>query len=128
MSAIEVDLLECVEPWVVRRRPVLKVVEPLEPFFCDVCGNEFGVKPRQARAIRAGTRKQTCTFCVGTGGGKRLIPVKGIHRQFWLERFSMQEILEIAEAAWGPVADWTPEWREGFVFECEPSRIASPAS
>lgn len=123
MSAVAVsesnDLLACLDPWVrvVVVLPLVAPVEPLMPFFCDLCGHEFGVKPRQARAINAGTRKCRCSFCRTDDGAPREFKVTSAERQFWLQRFSLEEIVGIAELCWGPVRDWDESWKAEFVFE-----------
>lgn len=123
---IEGDLWAAVDPWVRERRGErhLRLVEPLEPFFCEDCGHVFSVRPRQARAIRAGTRKQRCSFCrEPREGGARNFRVTALERQYWLDRFSVEEIVEIAEFCWGPRSTWTEEWRDEFVFEQDPCPV-----
>lgn len=125
MSAVAVsvsaDLWEVLDPWVKEKpaRPPLRAVEPLVPFFCSSCGHEYGVHARQARALRAGTREPLCSFCRRPGDGpfRRQFRVTEADRQFWLERFTAEEILDIAVKCWGPVGEWTDDWKSEFVFE-----------
>lgn len=37
-------------------------------------------------------------------------------RSWWLDRFSIRDIVEMAECAWGPREFWDETWRDGYVF------------
>lgn len=115
------DPWDVLDPWVTEKpkKPRLRAVEPLVPFFCSSCGHEYGVHSRQARALKAGTREPLCSFCRTPGDGpyRRQFKVTEADRQFWLDRFTIMEIRIIAETCWGPVDEWTDGWKDEFVFE-----------
>lgn len=88
---------------------------------CEGCGRTFNIRPRAARRLRQDKRSAQCQFCVQG----IVLEVTDEHRAFWLERFSREEIVEIAEASWGLRRRWGSEWRRGFVFL--PSRLEEAA-
>jgi hypothetical protein len=79
---------------------------------CIICHRIFSVRMRAARAIKAGQRKPVCHLCAGGV----VVVVDDAMRSFWLEQFTMDEIRQIGEWAWGPVAKWDPSWRDGTGF------------
>lgn len=79
---------------------------------CEDCGRVFSVRARAERAIRRGERTAKCHMC------RRGVPlvVDDVMRAFWLSLYTMAELVEIAEASWGPRSDWPESWRKGFTF------------
>lgn len=86
--------------------------------FCEDCGRPFHLTARQGRAIRAEKRSARCRACRRV---TRTTEVRDEHYAYWLERFSLAEIVEMAEWSWGDVDTWTSSWRDGIVFRDPPS-------
>jgi hypothetical protein len=84
---------------------------------CSECGRPFSVRMRAYRKIRVGERLPVCHLC----SYDVPLVITDELRLFWLERFEMDEILQVAEHAWGPRKDWGDGWRDGFEFL--PTRI-----
>lgn len=85
---------------------------------CEDCGRPFHLTARQGRAIRAEKRSARCRSCRRV---VKQVVVSSEHYEFWLSRFTMSELVEIAEWAWGDVDTWKPGWRDGIVFDDPPS-------
>ena len=68
---------------------------------CNDCDFEFEVSARWARKIRRGECKQICPSCRRGGAAPRL-EVTDADRAYWLERFTLEEIRELALGIWTP--------------------------
>lgn len=69
---------------------------------CQFCGSPYGVSPRTFRGMRQERRLPTCRTC----RTPRVVFVTDAHRHFWLDRFTIREIVEMAEEMWGPRDKW----------------------
>lgn len=72
---------------------------------CFDCGRIYSVTARRARQIRAGDGVPRCDSCRSSAAVR--VNVTDAHREFWQERFTETEIVEMAEAIWGPRSQWT---------------------
>lgn len=63
---------------------------------CAVCHVMYDVGERSARDIRAGKIKARCAL--HRGRWRKTAIRRAEHRRFWLDRFSMEEIQEMAVA------------------------------
>jgi DNA-directed RNA polymerase subunit RPC12/RpoP len=70
---------------------------------CATCGDTFQLSARNIRAARQAGRPIRCRRCRGHSTTRR---VREADRRFWLERFTLDEIQELAQAIWGQ--DRTP--------------------
>lgn len=82
---------------------------------CEGCGRRFEIKSRAYRSYLAGERTALCRYCDTRKGIPRPV-VKNEHCLYWLERFSVAEIKDLAEACWGQREFWEAGWREDFEF------------
>lgn len=76
---------------------------------CPECGDIRKVSPRQARRIRQGQYNSTCVPCqkgIPNPAYVRDAPTQE-DRDFWLKRFSMAEIKEMAHYCFGDTAPHT---------------------
>ncbi len=80
---------------------------------CEDCGRPFHLSGRQGRSLRAEERSARCLPCRRVNGAR----VTQEHYDFWLDRFTLEEIAVMAEASWGPTASWPADWRAGFRFD-----------
>jgi hypothetical protein len=65
---------------------------------CGACGCAFELSARNVRAARTRREEPKCGEC----RGRRQVPtVTAAHRCWWLERFTLEEIRELAEAVFG---------------------------
>ena len=94
---------------------------------CGVCGRVFSAKARVSRDIAAGRRDALCDahreqqrVCPDEPIEQTVEWVPWAHRHFWLQRFSLGEIVEMAEMIWGPRHTWEPDWAVWFEFERQP--------
>lgn len=73
---------------------------------CPDCGDVRKVSPRQARRIRQGQYNSTCTPCQKGIPNPAYVrePPDQADRDFWLKKFSMTEIVEIANCFGEPEA------------------------
>lgn len=85
--------------------------------FCEDCGRPFHLTARQGRALRAEKRSARCKPCRRI---ERKLTVTEADYEFWLTRFTDDEICEIADASWGDPQTWDPGWRREFVFASPP--------
>ncbi len=97
-----------------------RATEPWTLVSCEECGRTFHLKPRAVRALIAGDRSARCDRCIF---GLPLV-VTDEERRFWLERFTVGELVEIATACWGSPAAWDDSWRAGFTFTI-PGEVAA---
>ena len=94
---------------------------------CSVCGRVFSAKARVSRDI---TARRRASLCDVHREQQRAMPdepveqtvewVPWAHRQWWLRRFPISEIVEMAEQIWGPRERWDPDWALWFEFERQP--------
>ena len=69
---------------------------------CSSCGDLYGVAPRTFRDMRLRQRLPLCHFC----RSPRVVAPTESQRAWWLERFTIAEIIEMAEAFYGPRELW----------------------
>ena len=77
---------------------------------CSSCHGPYAVSPRTIRDMRVKNRLPVCPHCrCGTP-----INVSPDDLVFWLDRFTIQEIVVLAEEIWGPRHKWGPRetWPE----------------
>lgn len=84
---------------------------------CESCGRPFSLSARQGRAIRQEKRSANCKMCRTV---HRRIVVEPQDYVFWLERFSLAEIVDMAEDSWGHPDSWTDDWRRDIEFAPAP--------
>ena len=68
---------------------------------CPGCGNTRTISHRQARRI---AHKQASAICRSCRYPAKRGRSSVAERVFWVERFTLPEIREMAEAIWGPQA------------------------
>lgn len=73
---------------------------------CPECGDRRKVSPRQARRIRQGQYNSICVPCQKGIPNPAVVrePPDQDDRDFWLKRFSMPEIMEMANCFGEPSA------------------------
>lgn len=86
--------------------------------FCEDCGRPFHLTARQGRAIRAEQRSARCRLCRRV---TKVVSVRSEHYEFWLSRFTLGEIVEMAEWSWGDIDTWSDDWRTDIVFDDPPA-------
>ena len=94
---------------------------------CSDCGGLYEASPRTLREMRQQERLPRCAQC------RRPFEhmVTNVEKLFWLERFTMAQMVEMAEAIWGDRHRW-PEWRDnarrGLLLQWDPDeqRLAWP--
>lgn len=64
---------------------------------CDLCGGPQEITDRQYRRRQQEGRPYHCSLCRRT----TVHPPNQTHKNFWLNRFSQDEINEMARAIWG---------------------------
>lgn len=75
---------------------------------CSVCGIRYDVSARSYRDIKAG---RVTPRCIIHRRRRRAATIRAEHRRFWLDRFTLDEINEMAAALWprpsqrGPMSD-----------------------
>ena len=69
---------------------------------CNGCGDQFAVSSRTIRLARAQGRDLYCGLCRKPA----TIHVTSMHRTFWIERMTLEQIVELAETIWGPREAW----------------------
>lgn len=69
---------------------------------CSSCGCVYGISPRTARGMKQAIRLPICHLCrVG-----RPIEVTDEMRDWWLARYSLADVVRIAEEMFGPRERW----------------------
>ena len=64
---------------------------------CSVCGIRYDVSARSWRDIKAGRVEARCVL---HRRRRRALTVTAQMRRYWLDRFTIEEICEMAEAIW----------------------------
>lgn len=72
--------------------------EPRVLTTCSVCHIRFDVSARSHRDIKAGRKDPRCVMHARRNA--RPETVVATHRRYWLDRFSIDEIVEMATAIW----------------------------
>jgi len=73
---------------------------------CQICGTPYGISPRTLRGMAQAKRLPICRTC----RRPRLVSPKATmdHRKFWLDNYTIREIVDMAEEMWGPRDNWKP--------------------
>lgn len=69
---------------------------------CVTCRGQYSLRPRTLRDLIKSGRDPVCSFC---RMGVR-VKITRWHLRYWLNRYSLAELLEIAETAYGPIETW----------------------
>ena len=79
---------------------------------CHACGAVYGVSPRTFRGMTLDNKRRhadglkprlpTCRTC----RSPRVIVVTDSAMMWWLRRYTISEIVDIAEEMWGPREKW----------------------
>lgn len=71
---------------------------------CGTCGARHYIPPRTLRDQRVNARLPMCRFCRHPAE----VQAQPEHRKAWIDQFPIGEIVEMAEAIWGPRERWEP--------------------
>jgi hypothetical protein len=70
---------------------------------CVTCQSQYSVRPRTLREMTASGRDPICALC--RRGVK--FQMNKWHLRYWLHRYTLEELLEIAQEAYGDVHMWS---------------------
>lgn len=70
---------------------------------CVTCTLQYTVRARTLRDMITSGRDPVCALC---RKGVKFVKLNKWHFRYWLNRYSLSELLEIAESAYGPVDTW----------------------
>lgn len=66
---------------------------------CNICGLRFDASERSARDYKAGRAEPRCILHRKRRPASRRVNV-AMYRRWWLDRFSVEEIVEMGTAIW----------------------------
>jgi hypothetical protein len=78
---------------------------------CSICGIRYDVSARSWRDIKAGRVEARCVL---HRRRSRQLTVTATMRRYWLDRFTIDEICEMAEAIWPRPSQRAP-MRDGYM-------------
>lgn len=74
--------------------------------YCSTCPATFFVSARQVRAIKNGERTSRCPDCIRHDRVR--VKATGAHHRYWTSRYTVDQIVALAEGMWGPRETWPP--------------------